>query len=70
MLCVNAGMLGYLSCLVGNILANFYFDKLWFSSNGGLEILRFAVCIDPLMLRLAVYIYLFEPQFSNRCLND
>ena len=35
MLCVDASILDYLSCLVGNILANFNFDKLWFTSNGG-----------------------------------
>ena len=70
MWCVDAGMILYFSCLVGNFLENYNFYYFWSFSSGGFEILRFAVyneplmllfdvCIDPLMLRFAVYINLF-----------
>ena len=72
-------MICYLSCLVDNILEIFKFDDFLSSSTGGLEILRFtvcivlllpwcAVCIDPLMLQFAVYIDIFKQQFTNCCL--
>ena len=53
MMCVDAGIIWLLSCLVRNTLENLNFEDFWSSSTGGLEILRFAVSIDPFMLRFA-----------------
>ena len=41
----------YLNILVGKILEIYIFDNLWSPSTWGLEIQRFAVCIDLFMQR-------------------
>ena len=55
-LCIDADKLFYLFCLVDNILANYLFNRLWSLSTRGLEIPRFAICID-----------LFWQRFENSC---